>query len=187
MAQLKIDKQGLAAALILAVSVIALPAEAAFGTLKDEYWKSHASEAAVSVDHAPWAELLEIYLHEGLSGVHLFDYAGVSQADKAKLDTYVAYLQSLPATGLTRDQQFAYWVNLYNAVTVKLVIEAYPVDSIRDVRPSGLFSPGPWKRKLITVEGRRLSLDNIEHNILRPIWRDPRIHYAVNCASIGCP
>ena len=87
-----------------------------------------------------------------------------------------------------RDEQFAYWVNLYNALTVKVVLDHYPVDSILDIGIShGLFAFGPWGKKLISIDGDDLSLDDIEHRILRPIWRDPRIHYAVNCASIGCP
>ena len=69
-----------------------------------------------------------------------------------------------------------------------LVATRYPVASIRDIDISpGLFSRGPWDKKLVTVEGEALSLNDIEHRILRPIWRDPRIHYAVNCASLGCP
>ena len=68
------------------------------------------------------------------------------------------------------------------------VLAHYPVDSIRDIDISpGLFANGPWGRTLIEIEGRPISLDDIEHRILRPIWRDPRIHYAVNCAALGCP
>ncbi len=71
---------------------------------------------------------------------------------------------------------------------MKLVLDHYPVDSIRDIDISpGLFADGPWERKLATVEGVGLSLDDIEHRILRPIWQDPRIHYVVNCAAVGCP
>jgi len=62
------------------------------------------------------------------------------------------------------------------------------VDSIRDIDISpGLFADGPWGAELVTVEGVPLSLDDVEHRILRPIWRDPRVHYAVNCAALGCP
>ena len=68
------------------------------------------------------------------------------------------------------------------------MLDHYPVDSIRDIDISpGLFSDGPWGKKLVTIEGEQVALDDIEHQILRPIWRDPRIHYAVNCASFGCP
>ena len=69
-----------------------------------------------------------------------------------------------------------------------MVLEHYPVKSIRDIDISpGFFASGPWGAKLATVEGEKISLDEIEHRILRPIWKDPRIHYAVNCASLGCP
>lgn len=82
----------------------------------------------------------------------------------------------------------AYWINLYNALTMQVVLEHYPVDSIRDIDISpGWFSDGPWGAKLVGVEGEQLTLDDIEHRILRPIWQDPRIHYAVNCAAVGCP
>ena len=71
---------------------------------------------------------------------------------------------------------------------MRVVLDHYPVESILDIDISpGFFSKGPWQRKLFTVEGEALSLDDIEHTILRPIWHDPRLHYALNCASIGCP
>lgn len=73
-------------------------------------------------------------------------------------------------------------------MTVKTVLEHYPVDGIRDIDISpGLFADGPWGKELVEVAGEPLSLDDIEHRILRPIWRDPRVHYAVNCAALGCP
>jgi len=87
----------------------------------------------------------------------------------------------------SRPTQFAYWVNMYNALTITVILDNYPVESIRDIDTSGLFKNGPWGAELITVEGETLTLDDIEHRILRPIWKDPRIHYAVNCASVGCP
>jgi hypothetical protein len=94
----------------------------------------------------------------------------------------------VPVTSLSRAQQYAYWVNLYNARTIAVVLEHYPVASIRDIDLGGsFFGSGPWSARLITVEGEKLSLDDVEHRILRPLWRDPRTHYAVNCASIGCP
>ena len=85
-------------------------------------------------------------------------------------------------------EQQAYWINLYNALTVQVILDHYPVDSIRDIDISpGFFADGPWGKKLLVVDGEEVSLDDIEHRILRPIWQDLRIHYAVNCASIGCP
>ena len=108
--------------------------------------------------------------------------------DRVALSRYTATLAALPIDDYSRAEQMAYWINLYNALTVQVVLTHYPVDSIRDIDVSpGLFSDGPWDRPLLTVAGEDLTLNDIEHRILRPIWRDPRIHYAVNCASVGCP
>ena len=115
-----------------------------------------------------------------------FDYGGVTDQEAFDLRLWLSAYQAVEPTTLTRLAQMAYWVNLYNAKTVDLVLQAYPVDSIRKIR-GGLFNLGPWDEKVMRVAGQDLSLDDVEHGILRPIWRDPRIHYAVNCASIGCP
>ncbi len=85
----------------------------------------------------------------------------------------------------SKAEQYAYWVNIYNAITVDLILDNYPVKSITKL--GGLFSFGPWGDKVITIAGQNLTLNDIEHRILRPIWNDPRTHYAVNCASLGCP
>jgi hypothetical protein len=104
------------------------------------------------------------------------------------LQAYIAELAATPISRFSRDEQLPYWINLYNALTVSVVLDPYPVESIRDIDISpGFFSSGPWDKQLVVVEGGALTLNDIEHRILRPIWRDPRIHYAVNCASIGCP
>jgi hypothetical protein len=87
-------------------------------------------------------------------------------------------------------EAIAFWSNLYNAVTLEVVLEHYPVQSIRDIRASGSDAEGrigPWTMDRVTVEGRRLSLNAIEHDILRREFADPRIHYAINCASASCP
>jgi hypothetical protein len=112
----------------------------------------------------------------------------LSQDEKAALGRYIASLAALPIGGYDRSEQMAYWINLYNALTVQVVLDHYPVDSIRDIDISpGLFSNGPWGKRLVEIDGEALSLDDIEHRILRPIWHDPRIHYAINCAALGCP
>ncbi|WP_293210613.1 DUF547 domain-containing protein [Parvibaculum sp.] len=142
-------------------------------------------------DHDPWARLLQSRLTEGEDGApNRFDYGGLkaSPEERAALKAYIASLETVDPEALSRDEAFAFWVNLYNALTVEVVVEHYPVASIRDIDISpGLFSNGPWGRKLVTVDGRELSLDDIEHGILRPEFGDSRVHYAVNCASVGCP
>jgi len=151
-------------------------------------WQAHDDTSTASMDHRPWDHFLQTYVRVGQDGIARIPYADVSKADREALAGDLSRLAALPISAYSRREQFAFWVDLYNELTVKLVLDRYPVSSIRDIAISpGLLFVGPWGRKLITVEGEPLSLDDIEHRILRPIWRDPRIHYAVNCAAIGCP
>jgi hypothetical protein len=148
-----------------------------------------ASPALAQVpNHAPWDTLLQTYVRESADGINRFNYRGLanSPADRQALDRYIASLEGTAPSRLNRADQFAFWANLYNAVTIDVVVERYPVRSIRDIKPHPL-AIGPWGVPRVTVEGRRLSLDAIEHEIMRPTFADPRVHYAVNCASIGCP
>ncbi len=151
-----------------------------------ERWTAHDPSSSAVIDHSAWDGFIAANLRGGDDGVARIAYGEVSAADRAALDGYLESLSRVRIGAYSRDEQRAYWINLYNAVTVDIVFEHYPLDSIRDIS-SGLFSSGPWKLDLVRVEGEDLSLDDIEHRILRPIWRDPRIHYAVNCASLGCP
>jgi hypothetical protein len=151
-------------------------------------WEAHDPGSARVIDHAPWERFLAGALHRRADGVMGLAYGSVGAADRALLRGYLAALAATPVSGLARAEQFAFWANLYNALTVRVVLDRYPVASIRDISlGGGLFSSGPWGAKLVEIEGEALSLNDIEHRILRPIWRDPRVHYAVNCASVGCP
>jgi Protein of unknown function, DUF547 len=139
-------------------------------------------------------ELLMHYLVQADDGINRVDYARwqASTADRSRLDGYLVALAARVPSAMTRNEAFAYWANLYNAATLKIVVDRYPVKSIRDIKSdTGLFDVkgyiGPWRTKVATVEGRQVSLDDIEHEIMRPTFKDPRVHYAVNCASIGCP
>jgi hypothetical protein len=152
-------------------------------------WTTHNAAATASIDHAAWDRLLAAHVRQGADGINRVDYRSLGGGpDKAALDAYVAALTATPIDRYGRDEQRAFWINLYNALTVQLVAARFPVASIRDIDISpGLFARGPWDKKLVTVEGEAISLNDIEHRILRPIWRDPRVHYAVNCAALGCP
>ena len=138
------------------------------------------------VDHRDWSSFLARYVATDTQGVNRVAYAQVTQADQTRLDQYLSDLQSVDPARLTRDQQLAYWINLYNALTVDLILENYPVASIRDIT-DGAFSFGPWDRPLAQVAGQVLTLNDIEHRIIRPTFNEPRIHYALNCAAVGCP
>lgn len=140
-----------------------------------------------------YRDLLGKYVTAAPSGINLADYAKwkKTKPDLQRLDAYLAALQALKPSAMPRDEAFAFWINLYNAATLKLLLDNYPVKSIRDIASTGTglldFKAGPWRTKFLAVERQTLSLDQIEHEILRPKFRDPRVHYAINCASIGCP
>ena len=132
------------------------------------------SGVAHAVDVASWQAVLDAHV-DTASDV---DYAGV-KADP-RLETYVAGLATASEPE-GKEAQLAFWMNAYNALTVDLVTDEWPLASIRD-----LDGGNPWRKRTFTVAGRSVTLDDIEHRILRPLG-DPRIHAGVNCASRGCP
>ncbi|WP_260260904.1 DUF547 domain-containing protein [Vibrio intestinalis] len=148
------------------------------------YWQQSNEASTVKVSHQQWQAILDTYLVvEGQH--HLFRYSAVTAQDDARLNNYLSNLAQQNPHQLSKAEQYAYWVNMYNAITVDLILQEYPIKSITKL--GGLFSFGPWDEEVITVNGKELTLNDIEHKILRPIWNDPRTHYAVNCASLGCP
>jgi hypothetical protein len=123
--------------------------------------------------HAPLQAVLDQHLSRGR-----VDYGAIKSSDA--LD---AYLQTLAGASepTGRAERMAFWINAYNALTIDLIADEWPLASIRD-----LNGGNPWDARKFTVAGRSVTLNTIEHKILRPMG-DPRIHAAVNCASIGCP
>lgn len=176
------------AALVLLLGPASQPATAQDAELIPMWDASDESNTA-TIDHAPWQKILDGYLvTDDPSGINRFDYGALkaNAEDRRRLGGYLQALAKLDPRTYAKAEQMAYWINLYNALTVFVIVPRYPVDSIKDIK-SGLIDFGPWNLELIPMQGEKLTLNNIEHGILRPIWRDPRIHYAVNCASIGCP
>jgi hypothetical protein len=134
---------------------------------------------ADTVDYGTYAELLQAHVRDGV-----VDYAGFKR-DEARLDDYLARVGRVDPERLAREDRFAYYINAYNAWTIKLILTGYPgVKSIKDL---GSLLQSPWKKPIVHIDGRTLTLDDIEHSILRPQFKDPRVHFAVNCASKGCP
>lgn len=148
--------------------------------LIDPVFAERDAASQITVDHTPWDAFLTDYVVEDDSGVNLVRYRAVTDEDRAALDAYVDALQEVDVTTLNADAQFAFWINVYNAVTVQAIMDAPGIKSIRDI-------DSVWDVKEVTVNGIDLSLNDIEHRIIRPVYGDPRVHYAVNCASIGCP
>ncbi|MGB5454826.1 MAG: DUF547 domain-containing protein [Gammaproteobacteria bacterium] len=149
-------------------------------------WAAHDKDSSEIIDHSAWNAWLGRFVVISADSINRVAYARVAADDRKALQAYIQSLAALDISTYNRAEQFAYWVNLYNALTIDVVLEHYPVQSIREIK-SGFFSFGPWGMELITIKGEALTLDDIEHRILRPIWLDARIHYAVNCASLGCP
>jgi hypothetical protein len=136
---------------------------------------ARAAETGPAGLHAAWDAVLQTHVTED----GRVDYEALL-SDPGTLDRYLGALGRADVAGMTRDGRLAFWINAYNAFTVKLILNHYPVKSIRDIRK-------PWDRKEWTAGGRRLSLNEIEHEILRKDFKEPRIHFAIVCASIGCP
>jgi hypothetical protein len=152
-------------------------------------WQKHDPDSLIVIDHSDWDFILQRYVKTSQpAGINKFQYSSVNEKDRKTLEGYLQAMQAIKVSSLNRSEQEAFWINLYNGLTVKIILEHYPVKTIRDIDISpGIFSNGPWDAKLLKIEGQDISLNDIEHRILRPIWRDNRVHYAVNCASLGCP
>lgn len=132
-----------------------------------------------TVDHRIYADLLAKYVDKGQ-----VDYQGFKKEEQ-KLDQYLLVLENVDVKKLTRNEQFAFYINAYNAWTIKLILSGYPgITSIKDL---GTIFNSPWKKKICRIGGEIITLDDIEHNIIRPKFKDPRVHFAINCAAFSCP
>lgn len=132
--------------------------------------------------HRSYGELLAKYVQDGV-----VDYQGFKKEEQ-KLDQYLALLATTQPEELAHDHQLAFYINAYNAYTIKLILKNFkngrPLQSIKKI--GGLFTK-PWSIKFCEIGGKIYSLDNIEHDIIRPTFKDPRIHFAINCAAKSCP
>ena len=123
-------------------------------------------------------------LQKHVSDNGIVDYKSF-KADELKLDSYLSYLEkTTPKNSWSENKQKAFWINAYNAYTIKLILEHYPLKSIMDIKKDGKTA---WKIPFAKVGGKTYTLDFIEHQILRKKFFDPKIHVGVNCASGSCP
>jgi hypothetical protein len=136
---------------------------------------------AQAFDHAPFDALLKQHVVNGMVNYDAFKAA----------PTFGAYLKALAATDpakMPRDEQLAFWINAYNAYTIQLIIKHGETESIRNINKTLFLKlKGPWAEPLATVGGKDYTLDDIEHKIIRPTYKEPRIHLALVCAAMGCP
>ena len=158
--------------------------------LAQDFTKFTAGSARL-VDHAVWDKQLKSFVMPAKDGINRVDFGRWKKEGHAELKSYVASLEKVDFTTLDRPEQFAFWANLYNAKMIDVVLDKYPVKSIKDISLGGglktLVTGGPWQAKIVKVNGIAMSLDDIENSAMRPVLKDPRVHYSVNCASIGCP
>jgi hypothetical protein len=137
------------------------------------------------VSHEPWNDLLQKYVSDKGN----VNYKGIL-SEKAKLEGYLKIIsENSPTDEWSENQKLAYWINAYNGFAVKLIIDNYPLKSIQDLHPT-IKIPGistVWKKEFFKINGEDFSLHQIEHKILRKNFEEPRIHFAINCASVSCP
>ena len=177
--------KAVALALMLLTALIAPHSMAAPKSELWSYWSAYQSQSSVKVDHQIWQALLSRYVLLSEDGIHRVAYGEFDEKAKAKLREYLDAMARIAPTQLNRDEQLAYWINLYNAQTIQVVLDHPRKKSILSMGP--FFSLGPWDESYLTIENKPITLNDIEHRILRPIWQDHRLHYVLNCASIGCP
>lgn len=144
------------------------------------------------IDHSAFDVLLKTYVVAGSDGINRVLYVKFRESGLEALKAYLKALQRQNPARLDANEHAAYFINLYNALTLDVVLEHYPVNSIKNLRfadVSGTPQEGPWKVRLGAVNKQAVSLDEIAGDILRPtlMKRDPRGHYLLNCLSIGCP
>ncbi len=156
----------------------------AFFTFSSCGVKDFQSSTSSPISHDTWNKLLQ--KHVEVSGD--VDYKGFLE-DREQFDQYIALLSNNHPNrkNWNKNEQLAYWINAYNAFTVKLILDHYPVASIKDIKNGIPFVNTVWDIKNIKIEGMEYDLNNIEHGIIRKKFNEPRIHFAVNCASISCP
>ena len=136
------------------------------------------------IDHSTWNQLLQKYVNE--QGEVNYKAWHASAADRQALDSYLNTLSTASTTTpAARESQFAFWINAYNAVTIKGILREYPTTSIRN-HTAKLLGYNIWKDLLLTVGDTQISLNDMEHEVLRKMG-DPRIHFAIVCASHSCP
>jgi len=169
-------KKGITLSLISGLLMIGIGVKANENQLiKSKEQVEVSIDEAVTFDHALWNELLKKHV----SSTGKVNYKGF-KADKVKLNKYLGALQAkMPTSSWNRNEKLAYWINVYNAYTIKLIVDNYPLSSIMKIEKA-------WDKKFIKLGGKFYSLGDVENNILRKMG-ESRIHFAINCASVSCP
>ena len=141
------------------------------------------ARAAAPPDYKPWGELLSKY-YDPAKGMN---YKGLKERDKPALDNLRRQMAAVDAQTLSRQDQLAYWINLYNISVVSIVVDNYPVESIRDLSTDPVIRLNIFKKDLVDTKRGKMSLNDIENEKIRESFKDARIHFAINCAAESCP
>jgi hypothetical protein len=138
---------------------------------------------AAPVDHSPWDALLKAHVTE----TRLVDYDAFARS--AEFRSYLAALEAARLEGWDERERLAFWINVYNAYTIEQVNRHGERESIRNIRRTLGLIPlkGPWSERMVRAAGRELTLDEVEHEIVRKEFQEPRIHFALVCAAVSCP
>jgi len=142
-----------------------------------------AAHAQTEPDYSAWTQILKSY-YDPARGM---DYAGLKARDFATVQKIRQQLARVKPLTLSKKQQLAYWINVYNVNTVATILENYPVESIRDISTDPIVRLNVFKKERVQSEGTLISLDTIENERIRDGFHDPRIHFAINCAAKSCP
>ena len=153
-----------------------------------EFWNDKEPLSEIQVNHDAWQEILNMYVDDQhASGINRFDYEAVTAGDALKIKTYLEYLQKMEPRQLNSLEAQAFWINLYNAIMVDKIVDTYQSGSSRAINRllrGGLRSTR-WNRDVTEVVFQELSLDDIAHGILRPIWKDPRINLVLATGALS--
>lgn len=161
---------------VLALTLLAIFSFNFFWIILDA---TSSAKASQTVDNSSYGKLLRKYVKNGL-----VDYQGFKNEERV-LDQYLGVLEKTVLRDLSLSDQFAFYINVYNAWTIKLILSAYPnLDSIKDL---GNFFRSPWSKRIVALDEGTFTLDEIEHEILRPRFNDPRVHFAIYCTAKSCP
>lgn len=151
-------------------------------------WEVNNPLSKETISHHIWDDFLKRHVITNDENINLISYATLSREDLKVIKKYIQEMAQIDIDNYNRNEQLAYWINIYNALTIQTVASYYPIGDIQEINISpGLFSNGPWGGTLIRIKDTPLSLDDINNRIIRPIWNDPRTHYTLNDATIGAP
>lgn len=147
---------------------------------KIEFWNDSEEQSGLKIDYTTWTTLLSKFVvTDHPSGQNRFDYDSVSESDQQALGSFIDYMQQMDPRQITKQRQKAYWLNLYNSMVVNRIVRSKPDDSVREL--GRRF----WRKKRLTIAMQKISLDDIQHRILRPIFSDPRIHFSLVTGAVG--